>query len=255
MKILGVLQARFSSSRLPGKVLSPLAGQPMLLRQIQRVRRANLLHEIVVATSTLAEDDPIADLCDANRIACFRGSLSNVLDRVTQTARAHSADWVVRLTGDCPLIDPDVIDAVIAQAVGNPCDYASNAICPTFPDGLDVEVLTMEALETAWREATLLSEREHVTPFIHKQPSRFRILHYKHDKDLSTMRWTVDEPEDMEFVRAIFDRLHTQNPDFGMSDVLDLLAREPHLSLLNGRFSRNEGYAKSLELDKNAEEF
>ena len=173
--IVAVLQARTSSSRLPGKVLAEIAGVPMLLRQIERIRRSRRIDSLIIATSAESDDDRLAELCEKNGITCHRGSLNDVLDRVIGAVRASEASWVVRLTGDCPLTDPEVIDRVIAAAVDEPnVDYATNALEPTYPDGLDVEIVSREALETAWREATLPSEREHVTPFITSRPERFR---------------------------------------------------------------------------------
>jgi glutamate-1-semialdehyde 2,1-aminomutase len=244
--IVAVLQARLSSSRLPGKVLADLAGQPMLLRQIERINRAARIDQLVVATSQDASDDAIANLCAEAGIACHRGSLEDVLDRVVGAARNAGAEWVVRLTGDCPLTDPAVIDQVIAAALDTDADFASNAVEPSFPDGLDVEVARMASLETAWAEAELTSEREHVMPFIRNRPDRFRIAAVKHETDLSALRWTVDEPGDLAFVRAVYDRLLAEKPDFAMEDVLALLAREPELADLNGQYRRNEGYARSL---------
>lgn len=248
--IVAVLQARVSSSRLPGKVLLDLAGAPMLQRQIERIRRAARIDRLVVATSDTPADAPLAALCDAIGVACFRGSLDDVLDRVVKAARAEQATWVVRLTGDCPLIDPDVLDATIALGIDGGYDYATNAIEPTFPDGLDVEIVRMDVLETAWREARLKSEREHVTPFINGQPERFRIGLYKNAVDLSTMRWTVDEPGDLMFVRAVYDRLFAAKPNFALADVLELLDAEPSLAAINSAHTRNEGYALSLEQDE-----
>lgn len=248
--IVAVLQARYSSSRLPGKVLLPVQSKPMLLRQADRVRRSKRIDHLVIATSMCADDDAIANLADANDIACFRGSLDDVLDRVVNAARPYNPEWVVRLTGDCPLIDPEIIDQVIDAALQADCDYCSNAIEPTFPDGLDVEVIKMAALDVASNEAQLVSEREHVTPFIHKHPERFDIVHYKQDCDLSSMRWTVDEPSDLEFVRKIYAALYPRNPGFGMSDILEAIAQQPELAETNAGFSRNEGYALSLKQDK-----
>jgi glutamate-1-semialdehyde aminotransferase/spore coat polysaccharide biosynthesis protein SpsF (cytidylyltransferase family) len=209
-----------------------------------------LLDELVVATSDQAEDDAIVELCRENGINYGRGSLDDVLDRFVTTARPFSPEWVVRLTGDCPLADPTVIDAVVDFAVVGDFDYVANTIEPTYPDGLDVEVVRMTALETAWHEATLLSEREHVTPFLHKQPDRFRLGHLRAEPDLSALRWTVDEPADLEFARAVYDRLWHANPAFGMKDVLSLLEREPELVRINASFTRNQGYAASLENDR-----
>lgn len=248
--ILAVLQARVSSSRLPGKVLLDLHGAPMIIRQIERVKRARRIDALVVATSTAPEDDALADLCASHGIACARGSLHDVLDRVVQVARPHEPEWIVRLTGDCPLADPELVDAVVEFAEQNACDYASNAVQPTYPDGLDVEVVRMGVLERAWAEAVLASEREHVTPFIYKRPDDFRVGHFCGQEDLSAMRWTVDEPEDLAFARAVYAALYDANPAFSTADVLGLLQQRPELSHINATFARNEGYAKSLEDDK-----
>lgn len=231
-------------------MLLPIAGAPMLARQIERIQRSRRMDRLVVATSTAPEDDALAALCAEMGVLCFRGSLHDVLDRVVKAARSQGASWVVRLTGDCPLTDPDVIDSTIALGVDGDCDYATNALEPTFPDGLDVEVVRMSALEAAWSEATLKSEREHVTPFVYGQPDRFRILLHKNSVDLSDMRWTVDEAEDLDFVRAVYDRLFGTNPDFRMADIWTLLETEPELVAINSANIRNEGYALSLKQDE-----
>jgi len=246
--ILAIIQARFSSTRLPGKVLLPLLGEPMLLRQAERVRRALLIDQLVVATSTDRSDDAVAEACASRSIACGRGSLDDVLDRFLHVAKGYPADYIVRLTGDCPLSDPAIIDSVIAFTVGGNYDYGSNTLQPTFPDGLDVEVFRTEALATASREAQLPSEREHVTPFLYKS-GQFRIGNFTNDVDLSSHRWTVDEPADFELVASIFEALYPSKRDFGWHDVLALLERMPDLAKINAGFARNEGYAKSLRAD------
>jgi len=164
--ILAILQARVSSTRLPGKVLKPILGMPMLLRQIERVKQAKLIEQLLVATSDDKSDDPIEQLCRENDIACFRGSLDDVLDRFYQAAKPYQPDHIVRLTGDCPLIDPQLIDEVVVFCLSGDYDYVSNAFEPTYPDGLDVEVFRFPCLQQAWEEAELPSEREHVTLFI-----------------------------------------------------------------------------------------
>lgn len=247
--MLAILQARVSSTRLPGKVLLPLLGKPMLARQIERVRRARRIDRLVVATSDAADDDGIARLCAEEGVDCHRGSLDDVLDRFHGAALRFAPEHVVRLTGDCPLADPAVIDDVIGFYLGGGYDYATNAVQPTFPDGLDVEVFRFACLEQAWREATLPSQREHVTPFLHGQPQRFRVGHYRQATDLSRLRWTVDEPADFDFVQRVYEALYPANPAFGTADVLRLLARRPELAALNGQFLRNEGYLKSLAAD------
>jgi len=245
-KVLTILQARCSSSRLPGKVLRPLLGIPMLLRQIERVRRADKIGTLLVATSTDATDDALAKLCRDNGIACYRGSLADVLDRFYQAAAEHAPNYVVRLTGDCPLADPTVIDLVIQACIDNDADYASNALEASWPDGLDVEVFRFDALERAWKEGRLLSEREHVTPYIHKHPELFKLHKVSAAENLGHLRWTVDNIEDFEFVSQVYAALYPQNPAFDSRDVLMLLRARPELGAINTHIARNEGYTQSL---------
>lgn len=250
MKTLAILQARVSSTRLPGKVLAPILGVPMLARQVERLRRAKLLDALVVATSDNMSDEPLVALCASIRVPCYRGSLDDVLARFYHASRAYGpAEHVVRLTGDCPLADPDVIDLVVSSHLSSGVDYTANAIEPTWPDGLDVEVVRMGILERAFNEAILLSEREHVTPYIHKHPELFRIGHVKGDFDLSHLRWTVDEVADLDFVTQVYEALYPENPNFGVQEILSLLRQRPSLAKLNGQFLRNEGYAKSLSAE------
>lgn len=247
--ILAILQARVTSSRLPGKVLKPLLGAPMLLRQIERLQKAQKIDRLLVATSNEPADDLIEKLCEEHGIGCYRGSLNDVLDRFYQAARAFKPEHVVRLTADCPLADPVLIDDVIGFYLDGGFDYASNAIEPTFPDGLDVEIFRFSCLERVWRDATLPSQREHVTPFIHQQPLRFKIGHFKSPNDLSHLRWTVDESKDFELVTMVYEALYPKNPDFSTQDILNLLNRRPELANWNTAHQRNEGYLKSLKAD------
>ncbi len=237
-----------SSSRLPGKVLLPLLGEPMLVRMIQRVRRAASLDEIVVATSVDPSDEDIIITCDEHNIDCERGSLDDVLDRFYRIAGRRRPRHVVRLTGDCPLIDPAVIDEVVRFCLDGGYDYASNTLEPTYPDGLDVEVCTFNALEEAWKQARLPSEREHVTPFIKKNPA-IHIGNYRLAHDYSAHRWTVDEPEDLDFVTNIYEALMPENPIFGMEEIVDFVNLHPEIAALNAQFRRDEGYARSVEKD------
>jgi spore coat polysaccharide biosynthesis protein SpsF len=245
--VLAILQARVSSTRLPRKVLKPILGRPMLLHQLDRVRRARTLDALVVATSTDPGDDAIEELCATAGITCFRGSLEDVLDRFYRAALPYRPQYVVRLTGDCPLADPEVIDRVVKVCRAESLDYAGAE--PSFPDGLDVEVMRFSVLEEAWRHATRPSDREHVTQFINRQPDRFRIRGVANDVDLSHVRWTVDEPEDFELVTRIYEALYPANPAFTTRNILDLLARQPELATLNQGIVRNAGLAKSLEAD------
>lgn len=250
LKTTAVLQVRAGSTRLPGKALRPLAGAPMLERHLERVRRARRLDALVVATSTCADDDAVAALCGELGVDCYRGSLEDVLDRVYCAARPGAPSHVVRLTGDCPLADPEVIDQVVAFCIQGGYDYASNVLEPTYPDGLDVEVMRLESLAAAWREARLASEREHVTPFLYKHPERFRLGSVKAQRDLSHLRWTVDEPEDFELVERIYRALYPGNAAFSSAEILSLLDSAPQLKTLNTRHRRNEGYAKSAAHDR-----
>ncbi|HJZ73270.1 MAG TPA: glycosyltransferase family protein [Vicinamibacterales bacterium] len=245
--VLAILQARVSSSRLPRKVLKPILGRPMLLHQIDRVRRARTLDGLVVATSTDPGDNAIEALCAAAGVRCYRGSLNDVLDRFYQAALPWQPQHVVRLTGDCPLADPDLIDRVVRACVDEALDYSGAE--PSFPDGLDVEAMRFSALATAWKEAARPSDREHVTQFINRQRDRFRVRGVASDVDLSHLRWTVDEPADFELVTRIYEALYPSNPAFTTSDILDLLARQPELATLNKGIARNEGLARSLAAD------
>ena len=244
--IAAILQARVSSTRLPGKVLRPILGVPMIIRQIERIHRAQLIDKLIIATSTDPTDNTLADLCEEKNIVFFRGSLNDVLDRFYQAAKPLHPEHIVRLTGDCPLTDPQLVDRIITFHLQGGFDYTSNALEPTYPDGLDVEIFRFPCLDQAWKEATLPSQREHVTPFINRQPDRYRIGHIKNAVDLSHLRWTVDEPLDFVLVTRIYEELLPENPEFTTDDVLALLNANPELITLNARYARNEGYRKSL---------
>lgn len=239
--ILAILQARMSSTRLPGKVLMPLLGEPMLARQIERVRRAKTIDRLVVATSNDRSDDPIAALCARLGVDCFRGSLDDVLDRFCKAAERYSPEQVVRLTGDCPLIDPDVIDAIARFHLAGGYDYSSNTIYPTFPDGLDVEIFRYACLIEAGREAAAPFQREHVTPFLYQQPGRYRLGDFRRSPDLSALRWTVDNPKDYELVCRVYAALHPSRPHFTLDDIVALFENNPDLAKINAGIRRNEG--------------
>ncbi|MER3422660.1 MAG: aminotransferase [Nitrospiraceae bacterium] len=246
-RVVAIVQARMGSTRLPGKVLAEIAGRPMLWYVVERVRRARTVDKVVVATTGNSEDDAIAAFCADNCIQCFRGSEMDVLDRFYQAAKHFGADVVVRITGDCPLIDPEVVDKVVGTYLEGDYDYVSNTLRYTYPDGLDVEVFSFEALERAWKEAHLASHREHVTPYI-RTSGKFRVFNVENEIDLSkeNLRWTVDDPADLEFVRAVYSRLGRGQRPFGLTDVLQLLKREPYLMEINKKAIRNEGYYRSL---------
>jgi spore coat polysaccharide biosynthesis protein SpsF (cytidylyltransferase family) len=245
--ILGILQARTSSSRLPSKVMLDMAGAPMLARQIERLGRAKRMDRLVLATSDRPEDDCVAELAQSAGIGSHRGSLDDVLDRFYRAAEPYSPEWIVRVTGDCPLADWDVIDRCIEFTIEGGYDYGANTLKPTWPDGLDVEVCTFRALEAAWHEADNQFQREHVTPFINRQPERFRLGSFENEVDLSAFRWTVDEPSDYEFVRRVYEALYPANPAFTTADILAFLTANPELMELNAGIERNEGMRKAEE--------
>jgi spore coat polysaccharide biosynthesis protein SpsF len=247
--VLGILQVRLSSTRLPGKVLKEIMGYPMLVLQIERLRRVSLFDKLIVATSTDPSDNPLAEFCRNIKIECFRGDLSNVLARFYNAASQYEADTIVRLTGDCPLTDPAVIDGGIKYFQQNDFDYISNTLERTCPIGLDFEVFIYSALKTAYNEAELPSEKEHVTSYIYNHPGIFKIGQYKNNIDLSHLRWTVDEPSDFEFVRQVYEALYPIKPDFTTNDILLLLEKRPELNKINAGIDHSKGYNNSLKED------
>lgn len=235
-RLTAVLQARMQSSRLPGKVLLPVLHQPMLLHNVERLCASRSIDRVVVATSSMPADDAIAECCRAAGIECFRGSETDVLDRMVQCARVYDLDPLLRFTADNPLIDPDVVDHVVAFyfAHADEFDYVSNNHPPTWPDGLEVELVRRATLEESWRLAMEPFQREHCMPFIWDQPERYRIGNVTLAGDnLHAERWTLDYPADYELIRRIFEELYPVKPDFRMADVLDLLARQPELRRIN----------------------
>jgi len=248
--IVAIIQARMGASRLPGKVLFDLEGKPVLARIIERVRLSRLINKVLVATTTNSEDLKIAKLCNEMDIEVFCGSENDVLDRYFQAAQSVNAEHVVRITADCPMIDPLVIDEVICLYLKNKVDYASNILKETYPDGEDVEVFTFAALKKVWKSAILPSEREHVTPFIKKNKGLFTQANLEYKENLSSKRWTLDNLEDYEFIKLIYKNLFYKNNWFGMKDVLDFLNENPEIEKINCHIMRNEGYLNSLRNDK-----
>ncbi len=229
--------------------MADVAGKPLVLRVVERVVSMKSPHEVVLATTDRPEDAVLLDLSAQLRIPAFAGSSDDVLDRYFQAAKAQEADIIVRVTADCPLFDPAIGDLVVSKVLEEGVDYASNVHPPTFPDGLDVEVFTTDALTRAWSRAANCSEREHVTSFIWNNPELFRIANVSNAKDLSHLRWTVDEEEDLFLVRALYDVLALKKNDFHMIDVLDILRRQPELAQINAHLARNSGYLRSLASD------
>jgi spore coat polysaccharide biosynthesis protein SpsF len=277
LRTIAIIQARMSSSRLPGKVLLDLGGQPMLARVVERTRRAKLLDDVVVATTVEASDDPIEQFCAERGYPCFRGSLNDVLDRYYQAARAFHANTIVRITADCPVMDADVVNRVISllhePSTFNlqPIDFAASRLPPpwgrTLPIGLDVEVVTFAALERAWREADQPFHREHVMPYFYEgvapetvrpstehgtrptpwraacsvSPRGFCIAQLHHDPDYGALRWTVDTPEDLSLLRVIYAAFENED-DFTWRDVLALFERQPDLAAINAHVEHKTAF-------------
>jgi spore coat polysaccharide biosynthesis protein SpsF len=231
LKVVAIVQARMGSTRLPGKVLQDICGQPMLSRVVGRLRRAKRIDEVLVATTDQSADDAIVAACRKEEVQVTRGDQDDVLDRYYRAAQLAKADVVVRITSDCPLIDPEVCDKTIAAFLDEKPDYASNVLERMYPRGLDTEVFSQEALARAWRQAFQKHEREHVTPYIYEHPNEFKLLSVTAPADYSSHRWTVDTPEDLAFVRAVYERLGSS--EFSGRDVLDLLEKHPELAELN----------------------
>ncbi len=250
--IVAIIQGRMSSNRLPGKILRDIGGEPMLSHVVQRVRRSRLIRQVVVATTADPSDDPVTQFCQRKGIPVFRGNLFDVLDRYYQAARYFAADIVVRITADCPLIDPQEIDRTIQALLDNQVDFAANRLPPPFtrttPIGMDTEVVTFDALERAWHEADQKYEREHVLPYLYDEPGRFKTLILEHDPDLGHLRWTVDTPQDLEVVREIFASFNNRD-DFSMAELIDHAERHPEWQLINANIHHNS-YLETDNRDK-----
>jgi len=245
--IVTVIQARTGSTRLPNKVLRPLAGAPLLLRMVERVMAADLVGTVVVATTTEPGDNPIEALCRSAGLPCFRGHPLDLLDRHYQAGLAYGAGTVIKIPSDCPLIDPRVIDQVIGYYLAHlgQYDFVSNLHPASYPDGNDVEVMALAALEAAWREATLPLEREHTTPYLWENPDRFRIGNVLWETGLDyaqSHRWTIDYEEDYAFIRAVYDALYPSTPTFGLDDILAFLRANPDVAALNAQYAGQYWY-------------
>jgi len=238
--VICIIQARMSSSRLPGKVLKQICGLPMLGWVVKRASRSRLISSIIVATTIDPGDDLIETFCQSEGISCFRGSEFDVLDRYYQAAKPQHADIVVRLTADCPLIDAALIDATIEKLIEENADFSANRLPPpfkrTFPIGLDTEVATFKALETAWKLAEKPFEREHVMPYLYDPQNNFKVTVLDAENDYGNQRWTVDTPEDLEFIHQVTKELGCRM-DFGWEDVLSLLSDNPELSKINANIA------------------
>lgn len=251
MKYLAMIQARCGSTRLPNKVLKDLCGKPQLLRVIERVQLSKMVDEVMVITSIDKSNLPILRLCADNGVRVGIGSEEDVLDRYYQTARLLKPEYIIRITGDCPLVDPEIIDMAISL-MNEDTDYCGNPTSATFADGLDVEIIKYSALERSWKEAKHTFEREHVTQYIIRHQELFNYKDFTSPIGyFGNQRWTVDEPEDFEFVNEIYKHfiIEEDREYFGYKDVLDYINNNPQLVRINDRFERNEGLLKSMSSD------
>lgn len=264
MRIVIIIQARTSSTRFPGKVLKPILGKPLLLRQVERIGLAKLPSEIVVATSIKPDEDIIEKICRINNINCFKGSMDNLLDRHYRAAREYKADAAVKIPSDCPLIDPLIIDKVLQYYIEHEgkFDFVSNLHPATYPDGNDVEVMPMAILEKAWREAEKGFELEHTTPYIWDNPGKFRIGNVIWESGLNysmSHRFTIDYPEDYEFINRVYEELYPLNPAFSMEDILKLLENKPEIMQINSKYAGVNWYRNNIgelkTVDSNSTKF
>lgn len=237
-----IVQARMGSTRLPGKILKTVLGKPLLEYQIERLKRVKGKDEIVIATTTKDTEEPIIKLCERLHVPYFCGSETDVLSRYYCAAQKHHADVVIRITSDCPIIDPAIIDKVIDHYLlhSNQLDYVSNTLERTFPRGMDTEVFSIQALSEAYHEAKKESEREHVTPFLYKNADRYRSANVSYFEDQSKHRWTVDTMEDFQLIKRIIEHLYPVNPYFTLEDTLKLLQEYPDWSYLNAHIEQKK---------------
>jgi spore coat polysaccharide biosynthesis protein SpsF len=240
MNTIAIIQARMGSTRLPGKVLRDLFGKSVLEHVITRLKKANNIDEIVVATTLLPPDEQIVEECSRLGVPVFRGSETDVLERYWQAASTFKANHIVRITSDCPLIDPSIVDSVIELLNQEGADYSSNAIRRTFPRGLDVEAFHIDSLEVAYRRADRPEQREHVTPYIYQNPQKFKLVDYVHEVDYSEYRWTLDTHEDWLMISAIYDHLYKPNEIFTWEEAIKLMLSHPELALINSHVEQKK---------------
>lgn len=248
MKIIAVTQARYGSTRLPAKVLKKVGDKTLLDVHLDRLGKAKNISELIVATTTEPQSSTIEDIAHAHGLKCYKGSIDNVLDRFYQAVASERPDYVVRITSDCPLIDPTLLDKIVEECINGNYDYCSNTLIPTYPDGVDVEVFKFSALEKAHKDAELKSDKEHVTPYIWRNSTVkgghiFKSHNYENTHDLSSYRITVDTQEDFEVIKALIDALGTEER---WEEYIKYLDQHPEIKDQNSNHTRNEGYAKSL---------
>ncbi len=239
--VVAILQARMGSSRLPNKVLCKIKGKTLLELCINRVKQSRLIDKIVIASTTKLIDDAIEEIASKLGLECFRGSENDLLDRYYQCAKKYKAGVIVRVTPDDPFVDYRAIDRAVQIFKDNEVDFVTNHFEPTYPEGLDVEVYSIHVLKKSWKEAKLLSEREHVFPYIQNNQDQFKIINFKQEKDYSHLRWTIDYECDYEMTKIIYDYLYDKKPIFLQEDILKLLEKHSEIAGMNSHISRKEG--------------
>ena len=248
--ILIISQARYDSTRLPGKVLLKIQNKPLLWYVIRRLERVKTPNQIIIATAKSPSNKPIIEFAKENGINYYVGSENDVLDRYYQAAKKFKGEIIVRITSDCPLMDPNLIDYGLNMILENAFDYVSNVHPPTYPDGFDIEIFSFDALKKTWNEAKKPSDREHVTPYIWNNPDKFIIGNYENDVDLSNLRLTVDTKEDFILISTLIEKFYDNWSKFTMNDIINYLKENPELLKINSQYNRNEGYLKSLKKDR-----
>jgi len=237
-KVCAIIQARMTSARLPRKILMNIEGKPILWHIMERVKHSKKIDDIILAIPNSKENDVLEQFAKNNKIKYFRGSEQDVLSRYYETAKKFKCDTIVRITSDCPLIDPEIVDKVVGEHLSSKTDYTANVLKRTYPKGLDVEVLTFEALEKSFKEAKKQPYREHVTLYIREHFERFKRASVENKKNLSHFRWTVDEKEDLDFVREVYKRLYKEGKVFLTEESVKLLEKEPQLLEINKKLKR-----------------
>jgi len=249
--ITAIIQARIGSSRLPGKMFAKIEEKPLLWHVIERVKNSKKIDKIILATTKSPKDKALLNIAKDCNIGTFAGDKENVLNRFYTAARKFKADIIVRITADDPFKDPQIIDKCISVFLKSKnIDYVSNTIEPTYPEGLDIEVFSFNALEKAWKEAKTNADKEHVTPYIWRNKQLFKVKNFCNNKNLSNLRWTIDYQKDLDFAREVYKNIYPGKKIFLMNDILNLLEKKPELSKINQGIIRNEGYLKSLKHGK-----
>lgn len=240
MTVTAIIQARMGSTRFPGKILKKVNGKPLLLHQIERLKRSNLIDALIIATTSSKKDDEVVEFCEKYNLLYYRGSEDNVLERYYKAWKKYGGDIVVRLTSDCPIIDSKIVDETISYFLNNSYDYVSNTLQRTFPRGLDTEVFSSEALKLTYEKANLKSEKEHVTPYIYNNPLLFKIGGYKGSKDYSNYRWTVDTKDDFELISKILGAFEGRENELTLETGIDLMKKYPDWAQINNHVEQKK---------------